>query len=173
MLSASTSHTYTSKMGCTPSKPEQQAHRLSAATNRRNEIILQDSVTDYGDRAGSNTTRPKPAPRKHTLEEIIDPKDIPIGGHVRSPSGNLLDAKQFRDRPDRPRCIRERQEQILQRTRTYSNLAEGAQQQAQQESKQDGKYSSVCQTSHLQHGFTDSFTREEFGEMNQGYCRTM
>ena len=133
-------------MGCTSSKPSKKATRLTASNIRRYELNSRALEVDHA------TQRcPIPVSRKHTLEEILDPEDIPIGAHVRSPSGNLLSAQQFRERTDRPPCIRERQERILERTRTFSNLAEAAK-------AQDRELAEVCDSLGLKSGCADSFT---------------
>lgn len=71
--------------------------------------------------------RPHSALPKNKLSALIDPADIPEGGHVRSPSGNLLDAMQFEARQDRPPCIRERQQRILARVRSQASVANAEQ----------------------------------------------
>ncbi|KAF2216344.1 hypothetical protein CERZMDRAFT_81472 [Cercospora zeae-maydis SCOH1-5] len=71
--------------------------------------------------------RPKSILPKNKLSALIDPADIPEGGHVRSPSGNILDAMQFEARTDRPACIRERQQRILARVRSQASLANSGQ----------------------------------------------
>ena len=63
----------------------------------------------------SNITRPPPPPRVRHLSELIDPMDIPANTHVRSPSGNVLDAEEWAAHPMRPRSLRERREEILRR----------------------------------------------------------
>ena len=73
----------------------------------------------------SNVTRPPPPPRLRRLSELIDPNELTIDSHVRSPSGNLLAVEQFLVHPDRPRSIRERQEQIRERVRVASRLGPG------------------------------------------------
>lgn len=124
-------------MGCTSSKPHptpSKANRPSTSTSTTSEFPPRVSV--HATQGHSDVSRPPLAPRKHTLSEIFDPDEIPPDGHVRSPSGNLLDAKQFREYPGRPLCksqttlssraftkslklgMRERQERILQRTQT-------------------------------------------------------
>ena len=133
-------------MGCTPSKPNKKAQRLTATNVRRNELQLQRSGNNHAIPA-----RPHPVSRKNTLEEIIDPDDIPIGAHVRSPSGNFLNAQEFRERADRPPCIRERQERILQRTRTFTDLAEAAR-------DQDRKSAEVCDIVDSKCNYANSFT---------------
>ena len=72
--------------------------------------------------AGSlRTFKRAPAPpHLRRLSELIDPHDLSIDSHVRSPSGNLLGPAQFMAHPDRPRSIRERQEKIRDRVRAAS-----------------------------------------------------
>jgi hypothetical protein len=70
----------------------------------------------------SNVTRPPPPPRLRRLSELIDPNELTIDSHIRSPSGNLLAVEQFLVHPDRPKSIRERQEQIRERVRAASQL---------------------------------------------------
>ena len=72
----------------------------------------------------SNVTRPPPPPRLRRLSELIDPHELTIDSHVRSPSGNLLAVEQFLVHPDRPRSIRERQEQIREKVRAASRLGQ-------------------------------------------------
>lgn len=74
----------------------------------------------------SNVTRPPPPPRLHQLSELIDPAELPIDSHIRSPSGTLLALEQFLVHPDRPRSMRERQEAIQESVRTASRLGVGA-----------------------------------------------
>ena len=70
----------------------------------------------------SNVTRPPPTPRLRHLSELIDPADLSIDCHIRSPSGDLLAPEQFLVHPDRPRSIRERQEEIREKVRAASRL---------------------------------------------------
>lgn len=70
----------------------------------------------------SNVSRPPKPPRIRRLSELIDPAEVPIDAHIRSPSGNLLAPEQFLFHPDRPLSIRERQEEIRERVRTASRL---------------------------------------------------
>lgn len=70
----------------------------------------------------TNVTRPPPPPRLHQLDELIDPAELPIDCHIRSPSGTMLALEQFLVHPDRPRSIRERQEQINEKVRAASRL---------------------------------------------------
>lgn len=71
-----------------------------------------------------NISRLHPCPRLHFhhLSELIDPIDLDVDSHVRSPSGNLLAPEQFLVHPDRPRSMRERQEEIRERVRGVSRL---------------------------------------------------
>ncbi|KAM3422854.1 hypothetical protein BST61_g336 [Cercospora zeina] len=71
--------------------------------------------------------RPNAILPKNKLSALIDPADIPQGGHVRSPSGNVLDAMQYEARTDRPACIRERQQRILAQVRYQASLAHAEQ----------------------------------------------
>ncbi|TKA56534.1 hypothetical protein B0A55_09037 [Friedmanniomyces simplex] len=70
----------------------------------------------------SNITRPPPPLRLRHLSELIDPAELPIDAHVRSPSGHLLAPEQFLVHPDRPLSIRERQAEIRERVRAASRL---------------------------------------------------
>ena len=72
----------------------------------------------------SNVTRPPPPPQLRRLSELIDPHELTIDSNVRSPSGNLLAVEQFLVHPDRPRSIRERQEQIREKVRAASRLGQ-------------------------------------------------
>ncbi|KAK5136922.1 hypothetical protein LTR08_001429 [Meristemomyces frigidus] len=73
----------------------------------------------------SNVSRPPPPPRLRHLSELIDPMDLATAdGHVRSPSGNMLEPAQWLVHPDRPMSIRERQERIQERMRAASRLGE-------------------------------------------------
>lgn len=72
----------------------------------------------------SDVTRPPPPPRIHSLSELIDPAELPIDSHVRSPSGNLLAPEQYLVHPNRPRSMRERQQEIREKTRNASRLGE-------------------------------------------------
>ncbi len=56
------------------------------------------------------------------LSELIDPEDLPMDCHIRSPSGHLLAVEQFLVHPDRPRSIRERQRDIREKVRAASRL---------------------------------------------------
>ena len=60
--------------------------------------------------------------QSRTERELIDPAELPIDSHVRSPSGRLLAPEQFLVHPDRPLSIRERQEEIREKVRTASRL---------------------------------------------------
>ena len=75
----------------------------------------------------SDVTRPPPPPRLRRLSELIDPHELTVDSHVRSPSGNLLAVEQFLVHPDRPRSIRERQEHIRGRVRAASRLGQESQ----------------------------------------------
>jgi len=68
-----------------------------------------------------------------TLSALIDPADIPVGGHVRTPSGNLLGLDQYLAQPERPLSIRERQEAIRERVLAARRAVEEAQAQAELE----------------------------------------
>ncbi|KAK3074607.1 hypothetical protein LTR53_002818 [Teratosphaeriaceae sp. CCFEE 6253] len=77
----------------------------------------------------SNVSRPPPPPRLRHLSELIDPAEISIDSHVRSPSGHLLAPEQYLVHPNRPLSIRERQMAIQERVRAASRLgveADGA-----------------------------------------------
>ncbi|KAK3721513.1 hypothetical protein LTR37_003069 [Vermiconidia calcicola] len=70
----------------------------------------------------SNITRPPTPPRIRRLSELIDPLEIDVDTTIRSPSGNLLAPEQFLSHPDRPRSIRERQQEIRDKVRAASRL---------------------------------------------------
>lgn len=70
----------------------------------------------------ANVTRPPPPPQLRHLDELIDPAELPIDCHIRSPSGTMLALEQFLVHPDRPRSIRERQEEIKEKVRAASRL---------------------------------------------------
>lgn len=70
----------------------------------------------------SNVTHPPPPPRLLHLSELIDPAELPLDCHIRSPSGTLLAPEQFLVHPHRPRSIRERQEEIKEKVRAASSL---------------------------------------------------
>ncbi|KAF7194092.1 hypothetical protein HII31_04613 [Pseudocercospora fuligena] len=111
-------------MGCAGSKARPvvgHPNRYSTSTSNASTLVA-PRVSIHATDGHSDVSRPPMAARKHTLSEIFDPDEIPADGHVRSPSGNLLDAKQFREHPNRPLCMRERQERILQRTQTQREL---------------------------------------------------
>ncbi|EME86260.1 uncharacterized protein MYCFIDRAFT_82185 [Pseudocercospora fijiensis CIRAD86] len=84
--------------------------------------LVAPRISIHSTEGHSDVSRPPMVPRKLTLSEIFDPDEIAADGHVRSPSGNFLDAKQFREHPKRPLCMRERQERILQRTQKQREL---------------------------------------------------
>lgn len=90
-------------MGCNSSKP--QGSSLPAAK----------PVTIHSIHGHRNVSRPPVPPQKNTLQDLIDPDEIAPHQHVRSPSGNLLGREQFLNHPQRPRCMRERQESIRNR----------------------------------------------------------
>lgn len=56
-----------------------------------------------------------------------------MSGHVRSPSGNLLAPQEYLMHPNRPRSIRERQENIREKVRKASRLGVEAQTAAEEE----------------------------------------
>ncbi|KAK5115846.1 hypothetical protein LTR85_009440 [Meristemomyces frigidus] len=70
----------------------------------------------------SDVSRPPPPPRLRRLSELIDPAGLPTDSRVRSPSGHLFAPEQFLVHPDRPRSIRERQEDIREKVRAASRL---------------------------------------------------
>lgn len=72
----------------------------------------------------SNVTRPPPPARLVQLSELIDPETLPIDTQIRSPSGTLLGFEQFLVHPNRPRSIRERQEDIMERVRAASRVGQ-------------------------------------------------
>ncbi|KAK4553940.1 hypothetical protein LTR86_009116 [Recurvomyces mirabilis] len=70
----------------------------------------------------ADVSRPPPPPRIRHLSELIDPAELPIDAHVRSPSGHLLAPEQFLVHPDRPLSMRERQEEIREKLRSASRM---------------------------------------------------
>lgn len=139
-------------MGCLPSLPSKKAQGLESANIRRNELNLRATALNYATCTASRHSETSPYERKNKLEEIIDPDEIPVGSHVRSPSGNLLNAQEFRDRSDRPPCMRERQQRILERTRTYGNLAEAAQAQNTKRRRKRQNTEVICASDGLAKG---------------------
>ena len=83
---------------------------------------LSSTVQIDGQEGHLNVSRPPPPPRIRHLSELIDPSELSIDSHVRSPSGNMLAPEQFLVHPDRPRSIRERQEMITEKVRAASRL---------------------------------------------------
>ena len=94
----------------------------------------------------SNVSRPPPPPSLRRLSELIDPAELTIDSHIRSPSGNLLAPEQFLVHPYRPRSIRERQEQIREKVRAASRLgieAETVTEDEKPSKKKDGSKKKV------------------------------
>lgn len=89
----------------------------------------------------SNVTRPPLPPRLHRLSELVDPAMLPDGSHVRSPSGTIYTPEAFRIHPDRPRSIRERQENIREKVKQVRAVSRLAQEgyDGQQDSKSPSK----------------------------------
>lgn len=75
----------------------------------------------------SNVTIPARPRHKHAFSECFDLDDIEPGGHVRSPSGNMLSAEQAALRLDRPLGIKERQQAIRQKVAEQNQVAMGNQ----------------------------------------------
>lgn len=73
----------------------------------------------------SNVTIPAHPPRRHAFSECFDLDDLEPGGHIRSPSGNILSAEQAATRADRPMGIKERQEAIRRKVAEQSQLRMG------------------------------------------------
>ncbi|KYG41345.1 hypothetical protein M433DRAFT_8022 [Acidomyces richmondensis BFW] len=74
----------------------------------------------------SNVSRPPLPPQLHRLSELVDPAMLPDGSHVRSLSGTIYTPEAFCTHPNRPRSIRERQENIrekVKQARAASRLA--------------------------------------------------
>jgi len=127
-------------MGATQSKQTKQKHnRTEKHTSADSSTPLKVSNLGETELEGhSNVTRPPPPPRLHRLSELLDPAKLD-GGHVRSPSGNILAPDQFLAHPDRPRSIRERQEDIREKVRAASRL--GVEVQAEDEAMKTTKVS--------------------------------
>lgn len=61
----------------------------------------------------SNVGRPMVREDRSNMTEILNlSQQVKAKGHVRSPSGNVLSADEFMARPDRPKLLEERQENI-------------------------------------------------------------
>jgi hypothetical protein len=86
----------------------------------------------------SDVSRPPQPPRIHSLSELIDPAEISIDSHVRSPSGNLLAPEQFLVHPARPRSMRERQQEIREKVRAASRLGTEVENVPDKKSKKGG-----------------------------------
>ena len=87
--------------------------------------VVSDSsatVRDHELEGHSDVSRPPPPPRLRHLSELIDPADLAVDSHIRSPSGKLLAPEQFLVHPNRPLSIRERQEEIKEKVRAASRL---------------------------------------------------
>lgn len=95
---------------------------LNPGTSHTSDVINSSCATVHELDGHSNVSRPPPPPRLRHLSELIDPAELPIDGHVRSPSGHLLAPEQFLVHPDRPLSIRERQAAIQERVRAASRL---------------------------------------------------
>lgn len=90
----------------------------------------------------SDVTRPPPPPRIVHLSELIDPSELAVDSSIRSPSGNLLAPEQFLVHPDRPRSMRERQEEIREKVRAASRLGvevDGAREEKVEVARDDGR----------------------------------
>ncbi|KAK4539966.1 hypothetical protein LTR36_009936 [Oleoguttula mirabilis] len=99
-----------------------QADSIGLADDTEDSITTAPPLKVHELEGHSNVSRPPPPPRIRHLSELIDPADLAVDGHVRSPSGNLLAPAQFLVHPDRPRSIRERQEDIREKVRVASRL---------------------------------------------------
>ena len=101
-------------------------HEEVQATPRNSTIrvVSQSSSTIRVDEleGHSNISRPPPPLRLRHLSELIDPAELTVDSHIRAPSGNLLAPEQFLTHPNRPRSIRERQEEIKEKVRAASRL---------------------------------------------------
>ncbi|KAK5118932.1 hypothetical protein LTR62_000143 [Meristemomyces frigidus] len=97
-----------------------RANTMSFGSTLANDTTLSLDVTELEGHA--DVSRPPPPPRLRHLSELIDPAELPIDAHVRSPSGNLLAPEQFLVHPERPLSIRERQEEIRDKIRSASRL---------------------------------------------------
>jgi len=76
---------------------------------------LSRNVSTHEFQGHADVTLPAPPPPIHRLSELIDVATLPIDEVVRSPSGRLLPVEDFLVHPDRPRSMRERQEEIRER----------------------------------------------------------
>ena len=101
---------------------DDQIHIAPRSSTIRAVSTTSSNIQVHETEGHSNVTRPPPPPRIHHLSELIDPADLAVDSHIRSPSGNLLAPEQFLTHPDRPRSIRERQEEIREKVRAASRL---------------------------------------------------
>lgn len=107
-VAASDNHTTAAAMAASssPAAPN-AAEDADAITPLPRRDVYIDPMSGH-----SNVTLPARAPRRHAYSECFDLDDMEPGGHIRSPSGNVLSAEQAASRADRPMGIRERQEAI-------------------------------------------------------------
>lgn len=111
-----------SPVSLTPTKRLCQANRTGLHENIDDDAISPAPTQIHELEGHSNVSRPPPPPRLRHLSELIDPADLPVDAYVRTPSGNLLAPEQFLVHPDRPRSLRERQEDIREKVRAASRL---------------------------------------------------
>ncbi|KAK3680197.1 hypothetical protein LTR78_000574 [Recurvomyces mirabilis] len=97
-----------------------RANTMSFGSTMVGSTTLSLGIDDMDGHA--DVSRPPPPPRIRHLSELIDPAELPIDAHVRSPSGHLLAPEQFLVHPDRPLSMRERQEEIREKMRSASRM---------------------------------------------------
>lgn len=129
-----------------PRSPSPTAHHSNATQNPPTRSGEEQTGRNSGtainideQKGHSDVTRPPPPPRLRRLSELIDPHELTIDSHVRSPSGNLLAVEQFLVHPDRPRSIRERQEQIREKVRAVSRLGQELENAGEEKSQTQNK----------------------------------
>lgn len=105
-VAASDNHTTTAATNASPVATT-AAEDADAITPLPRRDVYIDPLSGH-----SNVTLPARAPRRHAYSECFDLDDMEPGGHIRSPSGNVLSAEQAASRADRPMGIKERQEAI-------------------------------------------------------------
>ncbi|KAK5167592.1 uncharacterized protein LTR77_007291 [Saxophila tyrrhenica] len=105
------------------------------------DMVKAGMYTDDGINGHSNVTRPPPPPRIHSLSELIDPAEVEMDSHIRSPSGNLLAPEQFLTHPSRPRSMRERQAEIRDKVRAASRLGTEMEMGEEEQKKKEKWYS--------------------------------
>lgn len=101
-------------MGQTPSK-----QRLNSTSTTSTTTLTVATTNDQHPASEDDSTilqeisRPATPPRIVRMSTLIDPRDLAAQqSTIRSPSGNMLGVNAYVAHPDRPPCIRERQERI-------------------------------------------------------------